>query len=612
MTILWSVAAGVCLTFALLHLSIWLRQRDRLEYLLFACAALAVAAFAYFEWSIVTCQSIEQCKVLLRWGHVPSFFMVVCIACFIRVHLGAGRWWLLALLVVLRTAVLVLNFMADVSLNYAAVHGLEHVEWMGGTFTVPVTSPNPMTHVGNLANFVLLVYVADAALITWRRGDHRKAVLVPGATLLFTLLIGIHIALLHQGLIQSPYLLTFGYLMILIASGLELSGDILRSGKLGQALQQRETELVESQQRMALAAEAAHLGMWVWDIPRDRFWSTDTGLALFGLPPDTEPSLAHLLESVHPEDRAAVHEAVNAALERGRDIQLEYRVTPGLGELRWLASRGLIEFDSHNRPMIMRGVSIDITERKVAELDAARSQSNLAHLSRVQMLGEMSSSIAHELNQPLTAILSNAEAAESLLDADPPEASELRETIGAIVEQGIRAGEVIRRLRSLMIKGEVQFRPLDINALVQELLSLMRNDMTTRRVDVSQDLAIELPAVCGDWVQLQQVFMNLLVNACEAMADTPVSERGLTIRTAADGTDGVRISVVDRGRGVPVNSRQDIFERFTTTKAGGMGLGLAISRTIVDAHGGRIWVEGDNSPGTCMCVVLPAMQGGTP
>ncbi len=215
---------------------------------------------------------------------------------------------------------------------------------------------------------------------------------------------------------------------------------------------------------------------------------------------------------------------------------------------------------------------VDVSARKQAEFDAARQRDEMAHLARVAMLGELSGSLAHELNQPLAAILSNAQAGQRLLARDPPELEKVTEILADIVKSDKRAGAVIARLRSLLKKEEARHELLDMNEVVQEVLALMNNDLINRQVRVRTELAPELPAVTGDRVQLQQVLLNLFINACDAMVASKV-QRDLMVRSECTSDVSVRVSVTDRGTGIPSENLERIFDPFVTTKAAGPGLG---------------------------------------
>jgi PAS domain S-box-containing protein len=249
---------------------------------------------------------------------------------------------------------------------------------------------------------------------------------------------------------------------------------------------------------------------------------------------------------------------------------------------------------------------VDITERKLAELEAARQRHELTHLARVTSLGELSSSLAHELTHPLTAILSNAQAAQRFLANDDVDLNELREILNDIVAEDQRAGEVIHRLRSLLKKGESQKHcdDVDINEVARDVLKLMRNDLINQNVTVDTDLAQNLPAIRADRVQLQQVVLNLLLNACEAMTDSDSSGRQLLITSKLE-NGAVRMSVTDRGGGIPEEKLEQVFERFFTTKKEGMGLGLSICRSIINEHEGKIWATKNADCGATFHFSLP-------
>jgi len=249
---------------------------------------------------------------------------------------------------------------------------------------------------------------------------------------------------------------------------------------------------------------------------------------------------------------------------------------------------------------------VDISERKQSELEAARQRHDLAHLARVAMLGELSSSLAHELTHPLTAILSNAQAAQRFLASENVDLKELREILNDIVAEDQRAGEVIHRLRLLLKKGEPQKHcdDVDVNAKIHNVLKLMRHDLINHNVTVDTDLAQNLPPVAGDRVQLQQVLLNLVLNGCEAMTDNDSSERRLLISSKLE--DGeVRVSVTDRGGSIPEEKKEQVFDRFFTTKKEGMGLGLSVCRTIINAHRGKIWATNNADHGATFHFSLP-------
>ena len=346
---------------------------------------------------------------------------------------------------------------------------------------------------------------------------------------------------------------------------------------------QTRSALEQSERRMSLATHAAGLSIWTWDEERG-----GAGAAL---------------EAVHPNDRAELDKAMRDALRTNDALNVEYRVARADGEVRWLAAYGHAEDGSRTR---LLGVARDVTEHKLSQLQAERDRTAIRHLGRVSMLGQLSASIAHQLNQPLAAILGNAEAARTVLGREPVDLVELREICDDIVTEDNRAAEVIRRLRALYQRGELELATLDLNALVGEVLELARTDLLLRHVTPLVTLAPDLPSVSGDRVQLQQVLLNLIVNAADAMSAMPESERVLDIRT--DGTKQVRIAIRDRGPGIDDADLRSIFDPFFSTKPSGMGVGLAICRSIMDAHGGSVSAANLPAGGAEFQMSLPASE----
>jgi two-component system sensor kinase FixL len=382
--------------------------------------------------------------------------------------------------------------------------------------------------------------------------------------------------------------------------------DITKRRQAEEQLRMSEATLRESKERIDLATKAAGLVVWTWDIPRDEVWLSNKDRALFGFSQGEKLTAERIRSVVHPEDRQLVRQLSEDALRTVEEIETQYRVLLPGGRVRWVTRRGRVEFDADGKPFRERGVLMDITKRKQAELEAACHRNEMAHLSRVTMLGELSGSLAHELNLPLTAILSNAQAAQRMLANGDADLAEVREILNDIVTEDKRAGEVIRRLRLFLKKGEVQQHSLRINNVVQDVLKLIRSDLVNQKVTVNCELARNLPTITGDPVQLQQVLLNLVVNACDAMAGCDTPERGLRIRTGIEnGSSAVTISVTDRGGSIPEDKMEQIFEPFFTTKAKGMGLGLSVCRTIMAAHRGKLWATNNANRGATFHFCLP-------
>ena len=605
-TIVWSMNAAACLTLAAIYMIVWCNQREGWAHLVFSFSAVAAAAIAAFELAMMHSETVGQYEALVRWIHVPVWVLTISFVAFVRLYLRAGRPWLAWSICGLRTLVLVLNFILTPNLNFRRITSLRQFSWWGGEMiSMPVGVASPWGLLSSVSLLLLLIFLVDATITVWQRGDRRRA-LVVGGSMIFGAILAWHVPLVIWGFINIPFFLCFAYSGTVAAMAYELSYDVLHAAQLARRLQANEAELRETQERMELAASAAKVGMWMWDIVRDEVWIADEGRSLFGFLPSEKLNFDRFRNGLHPEDRGSVLEAVENSLRTGAEYRSEYRAVLPDGQIRWFAGRGHVEFNGNGKPVRIRGASVDITKRKQAELEAARHRNELAHLSRVATLGELSGSIAHELNLPLGAILNNAQAAKRILAHGNVNLTEAQEILDEIVSEDKRAGDVIRRLGLLLKKGQVQQQSLRINKVVQDVLKLIRTDLISQNVTVAVELARNLPAVTGDVVQLQQVLLNLMVNACDAMANGNTPERRLLIRTGIEkGSNAVIVSVTDRGVGIPEEKKEEIFEPFFTTKAKGMGLGLSVCRTIVAAHRGRLWAINNAEYGATFHFTLP-------
>jgi signal transduction histidine kinase len=369
-----------------------------------------------------------------------------------------------------------------------------------------------------------------------------------------------------------------------------------------------ERSLRESQERMSLAATAAGLWFWEWDLVKDQIWITDPTRGDDRLGRFTPMRFEAFIDTVHPDDRAGLI----GGLERcrsGADYEGQYRLMLR-GRLRWIATAGRVELDGDRTPVRIRGISRDITHTQQVERQVRQQRDELAQLSRVAALGELSGSLAHELNQPLTAILSNAQAAQRFLAKEPAGVQDVREILGDIVADDRRAAEIIQRLRQLFKRGEIRLQPIAVNDLVRDALRLTQSELAG--VDLRADLADHLPLVDGDRVQLQQLLINLVTNARNAMNESAPGVRRLTARTRLIDGEGVCVTVADSGPGIPPENLSRIFDPFFTTRAEGMGLGLTVCRSIIRVHRGTLWAENNPDRGASFHFVLPLAETAEP
>jgi signal transduction histidine kinase len=364
-----------------------------------------------------------------------------------------------------------------------------------------------------------------------------------------------------------------------------------------------------SEEELAIAIDAAQLGRWDFDIQTGTLTWSDTTRRMYEVPLDVPvlPDMFHAL--VHPDDRPLIAAAM-ADGQAGRGVDVEFRVVFPDGRIKWILSKGKTVFDADGRAVRMVGVKMDLTARRAAELQIQEQGRRLAHRAGVSVAGELSVALAHELNQPLAAILANAAAARRFLLHEPPDLNQLKEIVDAISDDNRRAAAVITRVGALLKKSDARWAPVDTNDVVNSVIDIARGDIISRGVSLTRRLEDGLPPVFADAVQLQQVVLNLIINACDAMDAVPEGFRRLLIMTAVDGPKAVRVTVADSGAGVPADRIEEVFEPFVTSKPQRLGLGLAICRSIISAHDGRLWVESQPESGASFSFSLPAMGSG--
>jgi PAS domain S-box-containing protein len=312
--------------------------------------------------------------------------------------------------------------------------------------------------------------------------------------------------------------------------------------------------------------------------------------------------------AVHPEDLARFMDEWKAALTEGKPLETEARLRRSDGEYRWLLIRAVPLRDETGKIVKWYGASADIEDRKRAEEALSKSQAELAHVTRVTTMGELAASIAHEVNQPLSAIMNNGSACLRWLNGAAPNFDEAREAARRVIRDGNRAGEVITRIRALLRKTDTEKARLDISQTIQEVVRLTRNEAARKGVAIRMELAADLPLVLGDRVQLQQVILNLVMNGIEAMASVTGRPRELLICSRQHETDKALVAVRDSGVGLDGQDLKRIFDAFYSTKSQGLGMGLAISRSIVEDHGGQLWAVPNEGPGATFQFTLLKYQ----
>ena len=391
---------------------------------------------------------------------------------------------------------------------------------------------------------------------------------------------------------------------------LATSNDITQRKRMEAELQRQRDALKRSEAFLLDAQRLSRTGSIATRLPAGTMWWSDEAYRIFDYPRDVEPSVEAILARTHPDDIGIVRGAHEAAIGGVCDIDVEHRLLLPDGSVKhvhFVAHRASTEADGDEYV----GALMDVTDTKLAQEALARSTAELAHVTRVTMLGELAASIAHEVTQPMAAIVTSGDAGLRWLNRAQPEIAEAQQSITQMIRDARRASEVIARIRAMARKRDSQPATLDVNEIVGETIELVRRELGRHRVEVQTELATPSPTVRCDRVQLQQVLINLMMNAAQAMSGVN-GPRVLRVATGASPSDEgyAQITVQDSGTGISVDSARRLFDAFFTTKAEGMGMGLSICRSIIEAHGGRIWAESPDEGGARLRFVLPENQGG--
>lgn len=732
-TFIWALVMGASATMALPHLFIGLKARAW-ENLLFAIAALGVAGVAFGELAVMHSQTPQEIGRAIQLTHIPLFFLIVAVLGFVRAYFGTGRLWLGLAVIGVRVALLVINFTFPPNVNFLEITGLKRFEFLGDTVSMPAGEVGAGTMLGQLGSLIMIIFVIDASITLWRRGTaegRRRALVVGGSIALFILVSAGLAALTHRNIIQLPYLISFPFLGVILAMCLELSYDILRAAQMERQLRLNEVALRESNTQMSLAVSAANLGLWVWNIPRDEIWITKEGKQLFGFAESEQVEREGFVKAVHEEDRPAMEALIRRSFVKGGEYENEYRIVRPGGEVRWMAGYGRVELDAQGQPAFMRGVTrditkrklaeealresearfrivadvapvmiwmsgpenegvfynkgwleftgrtvdqelgagwlegvhaedmancldvcgtafrkrepftvefrlrdkdgeyrwlldtgtprfesdgtflgyigscIDITERRQAELDHQLQSTELARVGRLAVMGELAASLAHEVNNPLGAMVTNASAGQRLLSHGQLRTEELRELLADIVSDGQRARQVIESIRNMVRKSETSHSLVDIKDVIRDLLRIVRADAIARKVSLIAEVDPNAGIVMADRVQLLQVLLNLTMNSFEALSVIRAEARRVVIRADRVQNGKICVSVRDAGPGFPDGLADQLFEPFFSTKTEGTGMGLAIARSIIEAHGGTLSAKNGPEGGAVFTICLP-------
>jgi PAS domain S-box-containing protein len=593
-TVLWSMNAAVCLTLAAFYGAVWCKKRDNWMHLLFSCSAVAAAAITVFELWMINAKTVEQYQLLVRWIHVPTWVLTVSFVAFVRLYLQAGRAWMAWSIYSLRTLILILNFILPVGINFETITGIRHFSWIGEAVSVPVGVANPFGILSQVSLLLFLVFSVDAAITVWRRGDRRRALLV-GGSIIFGAILACHVPLVIWGMIDVPFFLGFTYTAVVVAMGYELSNDMARAADLA-----RELEI--SERRLHMAVDSVNLGMWEWDFEKDEIWVTRARRAHLGYPASGRITFEDLVSRCHADDRDKVRQAVNDAIQNGKDYQAEFRIVRPDGNVRWMYSRGRVQVDEGRKPKRLTGISIDITARKEAEVLAREQSCELEKLrqqrtallerevaERARLEREVIESCAREqrriaydlhdsVGQQLVGIALSAKLLEERLRAGRPVEAEKASAIVRLANETARQA----RLTARSLEGADGVG--DLKAALESLAMNVSQNCRLKSVVKANGTSSPISAPVS--AQLYRIAQEAVRNAIEHGA-----AREVLIQLTFGKRDMV-LTVQDDGQGFKA-------------KTNGHGMGLRIMRYRAQCIGGSCEVHTGPTKGTIVCCRVP-------
>lgn len=597
LTIAWSMCAGICVTLSLLHVFLWIKNRNVIAYMLSALMALSAGAIAITELSLLHSQSIVTYQLLMQWLNVFIYLLIIPMVWLVYVRVNNSQRWLALVITAMWSVSLIFNFTSPGSLVFEHVDEIvQHTTYWGEQYSVAIGPANPWVLLANITVVLILIYVIIASIRAWRCDEQRQAILIGGGIVVFMLFAGIHSMLVDNGIVATPYMVSFAYLAIIVTMSYELVSDAMRMPKLARevdANQKRWTDLLDNVQLAVIAINPK--GFITYYNP---FFQTLTGYSDKELEQIATSSL--LPEQVYIELKVRLQ----LAAQIDPHPHSQWPLLCASGEERQLAWSSVRQENDNGKYAGILAIGTDITDGIAVHKELQRSQNELERLTRASMLGEVASALAHELNQPLTAILSNSQAALRFMDNDQMDLGELRDILEDIVRDDKRAGQVIHSMRAMLSKGEIKREMFDVKQAFDEVITILHNELDAQSVRVAIDVSAELPQIEASRVEIQQVLMNLLLNAVRAMESKPVEQHQIQMLARYE-HNNIIITVIDQGSGINPDDIPNLFTAFYSTKAAGMGMGLAICKRIIEAHGGNIFARNRPQGGSIFEFILP-------
>jgi PAS domain S-box-containing protein len=597
LTMLWSVCAGACLTFGFTSLTLWLRRRREIAYLLAAAMAMAAAGSALIELFLALSTDLMTYRRLLIAQVPVGAAIALALTWFVYFHFGSASRALALSTSLLWLIHVAVDFAAADGAVFTSITALERnlTPW-GEEISVARGVAHPLRFVAAWATALLILYLLDASIRVWRRGQRQKAAIVGGASILFIVLAGIHSHLVDESLIHSPYMISFAFLAVVAAMSYQLVDESLAAARYAREVQSGERRWQTLLDRLPLLVMTRDVGARIQYANPAMTQACGyspaelAGMHYPGVVPQTELGKATTRFEHSARGEVARPDTIPLQAKDGTVRDVIWTAVP----LR----------DSTENQIGTLSIGVDVSEQIRTRNALEQARREMDRLTRATLLGEVAAGLAHELNQPLTAILSNSQAARRMLSSDTLDLAELRAILDDIISDDKRAGEVIHGLRAMLQSEESGDRSAAFDDAVLRASELLSAELTSQGVTLRLELDDAHVMVQGGRIQIQQVLMNLVLNAVRAMAGTEPARREIALRSILRDTELV-VSVADRGTGIAADNLSRIFEPFVSTGRGGLGMGLAICRRIVQSYGGRIWAENREDGGAIVSFSLP-------
>jgi len=575
-------------------------MRDSWENLAFALTAVSVAAVAFFELSAMRIQTPQLYGILVRYAHIPVATMVCAFAWFIHLNLRYRHIWLLWSIIAWRVLILVVNFTVTPNINFNEITALRGIEIWGEVAFVPVGKEGDWDFLVRVSEVMLLFFIVDAAIKAWRRGLRSRALMF-GMSLSASILCAAMFSMMFtSGDLPAPMTVSMPFMCIILLMGYELSQDLVQVKKLSVELRKNKDYLEHILTSIPDAIFSVKMPERILE------WARDTYNVLGYEPEECIGKTTEIFYHSH-EDYQNFGRLLEDSIRKGDEtLVAEVHLCTKSGAI-FPAEISLSFYRVDKDIKSITGLVRDISARKKSENERMQLRQELAHYNRVVHMSELSTSLAHEINQPLGAILNNAAAAQIILSRSKNENGEFAEILEDIINDANRAAQVIRNIKDAIKKDSAIFNPLNLNDVIHDVAGMFRKSFADKHITLHLDLQPDLELVNGDRVSLQQVLINLIANGMEAMRECPPAI--LRISSSMQSPDLVTVSIRDSGKGINEADKEKMFEPFFSTKKDGLGIGLRICRSILEEHEGRIWSENNQDGGATFYFSLPAYKG---